>query len=48
MKWGKGINIPLTESDNSAQDTPQDKNTERNNGKPPIDCTEHPRKIILT
>ena len=45
---GKGINIPPTQLDNSTQDTPQDKNTEQNNRKLPIDCTEHPRKIVLT
>ena len=45
---GKGINIPPTQPDNSTQDTPQDKNTEQNNRKLPINCTEQPRKIVLT
>ena len=44
----KVINIPSTQPDNSTQDTPQDRNTERNNGKLSIDCTEHPKKIVLT
>ena len=38
---GKGINVPPTLPDNSTQDTSQDKNTEQNNWKIPIYCTEH-------
>ena len=48
MKTEKGISMPPTQPDNFTQDTPQDKNTERNNEKLPINCTEHPRKMVLT
>ena len=45
---GKGINVPPIQPDNSTQDTSQDKNTEQNNEKKPINCTEHPKKVVLT
>ena len=44
LKQEKGITVPFTQLDTSTQN----KNTKTNNEKLSTDCTEHPRKIVLT
>ena len=44
LREEKNIKVPSTQLDTSTQN----KNAKTNNEKPSTDCTEHPRKIVLT